>query len=71
MDRKLDLGFFLHILLEGHVKFEQFKDFNDLQIRDYRADWDLQVNQPVAGNYYPVCFCRSRKHCIYLYCLLK
>ncbi|KAG5523153.1 hypothetical protein RHGRI_035091 [Rhododendron griersonianum] len=24
------------------------------RIRDYRADWDLQVNQPVAGNYYPV-----------------
>lgn len=27
-----------------------------LQILDFRADWDLQVNQPVAGNYYPVCF---------------
>lgn len=25
------------------------------QIRDYRTDWDLEVNQPVAGNYYPVC----------------
>ncbi|KAJ7971782.1 Alpha-mannosidase [Quillaja saponaria] len=24
------------------------------RIRDYRSDWDLQVNQPVAGNYYPV-----------------
>ncbi|KAI8529281.1 hypothetical protein RHMOL_Rhmol12G0213400 [Rhododendron molle] len=24
------------------------------RIRDYRADWDLQVNQPVAGNYYPI-----------------
>lgn len=31
---------------------------NDLQIRDFRTDWELQVNQPVAGNYYPVClFC--------------
>ncbi|KAH9791608.1 alpha-mannosidase [Citrus sinensis] len=24
------------------------------RIRDFRTDWDLQVNQPVAGNYYPV-----------------
>ncbi|PIA32796.1 hypothetical protein AQUCO_04300016v1 [Aquilegia coerulea] len=24
------------------------------RIRDYRTDWELQVNQPVAGNYYPV-----------------
>jgi len=27
-----------------------------LQVRDYRKDWHLEVNQPVAGNYYPVCF---------------
>ncbi|BAT84840.1 hypothetical protein VIGAN_04230300 [Vigna angularis var. angularis] len=24
------------------------------RIRDFRQDWDLQVNQPIAGNYYPV-----------------
>ncbi|KAK9104022.1 hypothetical protein Scep_020866 [Stephania cephalantha] len=24
------------------------------RIRDYRTDWDLQVDQPVAGNYYPI-----------------
>lgn len=24
------------------------------RVRDYRADWDLQVTQPVAGNYYPL-----------------
>ncbi|CAK9311483.1 unnamed protein product [Citrullus colocynthis] len=24
------------------------------RIRDYRADWNLEVNQPVAGNYYPI-----------------
>ncbi|KAH7577125.1 hypothetical protein JRO89_XS01G0209100 [Xanthoceras sorbifolium] len=24
------------------------------RIRDYRIDWDLEVNQPVAGNYYPI-----------------
>ncbi|XP_052182651.1 probable alpha-mannosidase At5g13980 [Diospyros lotus] len=24
------------------------------RIRDYRADWKLEVNQPVAGNYYPI-----------------
>ena len=24
------------------------------RIRDYRATWDYQVNQPVSGNYYPV-----------------
>ncbi|CAH9082893.1 unnamed protein product [Cuscuta europaea] len=29
------------------------RDFLE-RIRNYRADWDLQVNQPVAGNYYPI-----------------
>lgn len=24
------------------------------RIRDYRSDWDMEVNQPVAGNYYPI-----------------
>uniref|UniRef100_A0A6V7QUP3 Alpha-mannosidase n=1 Tax=Ananas comosus var. bracteatus TaxID=296719 RepID=A0A6V7QUP3_ANACO len=24
------------------------------RVRDYRSDWELQVNQPVAGNYYPI-----------------
>ncbi|THU46057.1 hypothetical protein C4D60_Mb09t00950 [Musa balbisiana] len=24
------------------------------RVRDYRSDWEFQVNQPVAGNYYPV-----------------
>ncbi|KAF7801853.1 alpha-mannosidase [Senna tora] len=24
------------------------------RIRDFRTDWDLQVNQPIAGNYYPI-----------------
>ncbi|KAI5683990.1 hypothetical protein M9H77_05218 [Catharanthus roseus] len=24
------------------------------RVRDYRADWSLQVTQPVAGNYYPL-----------------
>ncbi|XP_010246825.1 PREDICTED: alpha-mannosidase isoform X2 [Nelumbo nucifera] len=24
------------------------------RVRDYRADWSLSVNQPVAGNYYPL-----------------
>ncbi|CAI9094984.1 OLC1v1030831C1 [Oldenlandia corymbosa var. corymbosa] len=24
------------------------------RVRDYRDDWDLQVNEPVAGNYYPI-----------------
>ncbi|KAK7360609.1 hypothetical protein VNO77_02616 [Canavalia gladiata] len=24
------------------------------RIQDFRTDWDLQVNQPIAGNYYPV-----------------
>jgi hypothetical protein len=23
-------------------------------VRDYRPDWDLEVKEPVAGNYYPV-----------------
>ncbi|KAF8118095.1 hypothetical protein N665_0006s0095 [Sinapis alba] len=30
------------------------------RIRDYRSDWKLEVNQPVAGNYYPI------NHGIYL-----
>jgi hypothetical protein len=25
-----------------------------LQVRDQRTDWDLEVKEPVAGNYYPV-----------------
>ncbi|KAK2662240.1 hypothetical protein Ddye_000814 [Dipteronia dyeriana] len=29
------------------------RDFIE-RIRDYRKDWNLEVNQPVAGNYYPV-----------------
>ncbi|KAL1314516.1 hypothetical protein HN51_041317 [Arachis hypogaea] len=24
------------------------------RIRDFRTDWDLEVNQPIAGNYYPI-----------------
>ncbi|CAN0870191.1 Probable alpha-mannosidase At5g13980 [Linum grandiflorum] len=24
------------------------------RIRDYRTDWDLEVTEPVAGNYYPI-----------------
>ncbi|ESQ41355.1 hypothetical protein EUTSA_v10012546mg [Eutrema salsugineum] len=30
------------------------------RIRDYRSDWKLEVNQPIAGNYYPI------NHGIYL-----
>ncbi|XP_047949898.1 probable alpha-mannosidase At5g13980 isoform X2 [Salvia hispanica] len=29
------------------------RDFLE-RVRDYRADWDLQVDQPIAGNYYPI-----------------
>ena len=25
-----------------------------LQVRDNRTDWTLKVNEPIAGNYYPV-----------------
>lgn len=35
------------------------RDFIE-RIRDYRKDWKLEVNQPVAGNYYPI------NHGIYL-----
>ncbi|KAJ4833502.1 hypothetical protein Tsubulata_007999 [Turnera subulata] len=24
------------------------------RVRDFRTDWDLEVNQPIAGNYYPI-----------------
>ncbi|KAL6544772.1 hypothetical protein OROMI_023634 [Orobanche minor] len=33
------------------------RDFLE-RIRDYRADWDLQVKEPVAGNYYPNTLCK-------------
>ncbi|GFS34385.1 glycosyl hydrolase family 38 protein [Actinidia rufa] len=29
------------------------RDFIE-RVRDYREDWDLQVHQPVSGNYYPI-----------------
>ncbi|XP_047167548.1 probable alpha-mannosidase At5g13980 isoform X2 [Vigna umbellata] len=29
------------------------RDFIE-RVRDYRKDWHLEVNQPVAGNYYPI-----------------
>ncbi|GMN57390.1 hypothetical protein TIFTF001_026498 [Ficus carica] len=29
------------------------RDFIE-RIRDFRADWELQNNQPIAGNYYPI-----------------
>ncbi|KAK4798026.1 hypothetical protein SAY86_030352 [Trapa natans] len=29
------------------------RDFIE-RIRDYRTDWNLEVNQPAAGNYYPI-----------------
>ncbi|KAJ6375289.1 hypothetical protein OIU77_000302 [Salix suchowensis] len=29
------------------------RDFIE-RVRDYRKDWELQVNQPIAGNYYPI-----------------
>ncbi|CAI9267831.1 unnamed protein product [Lactuca saligna] len=29
------------------------KDFIK-RVRDFRTDWELQVNEPVAGNYYPI-----------------
>ncbi|KAJ0054515.1 hypothetical protein Pint_01278 [Pistacia integerrima] len=29
------------------------RDFIE-RIRDYRKDWKLEVNQPIAGNYYPI-----------------
>jgi hypothetical protein len=38
------------------------------QVRDSRTDWELQVNQPIAGNYYPVCFfCKASQVTISLY----
>ncbi|KAL0344190.1 UNVERIFIED_CONTAM: Alpha-mannosidase [Sesamum angustifolium] len=26
----------------------------EFTVRDYRADWDLEEHQPIAGNYYPI-----------------
>jgi len=43
-----------------------------LQIRDYRADWHLEVNQPVAGNYYPVClYCKQNSMIVYFLAIFK
>ena len=47
-------------LLSELFNFSWCCDFNSSpcyifpQIRNYREDWKLSVNQPVAGNYYPV-----------------
>lgn len=30
------------------------RKYNLLQVRDKRTDWLLEVNEPIAGNYYPV-----------------
>ena len=38
------------LLLHGDSQSSSFA----LQVRNFREDWDLQVTQPVAGNYYPV-----------------
>ncbi|KAL0377240.1 UNVERIFIED_CONTAM: Alpha-mannosidase [Sesamum radiatum] len=41
-------------LYEYASYLSDFAKFGSLQIRDYRADWDLEVHQPIAGNYYPI-----------------
>lgn len=49
----VDIHFLMHMSLQS---LQLIQDTLLLQIRDYRTDWDLEVNEPVAGNYYPVCF---------------
>ncbi|KAK3182848.1 hypothetical protein Dsin_030134 [Dipteronia sinensis] len=38
------------LIVEVHQKINQWM----YQIRDYRTNWNLEVNQPVARNYYPI-----------------
>ncbi|KAM1788524.1 hypothetical protein ACFX11_038807 [Malus domestica] len=42
--------------METNKKFYTDSNARDFieRIRDYRKDWNLEVNQPVAGNYYPI-----------------
>ncbi|KAM6583976.1 hypothetical protein CsatB_010978 [Cannabis sativa] len=42
--------------LKSNKKFYTDSNGRDFieRIRDYRKDWNLEVNQPVAGNYYPI-----------------
>ncbi|XP_068305343.1 probable alpha-mannosidase At5g13980 [Pyrus communis] len=42
--------------METNKKFYTDSNGRDFieRIRDYRRDWNLEVNQPVAGNYYPI-----------------
>ncbi|PON67227.1 Glycoside hydrolase [Parasponia andersonii] len=42
--------------LKSNKKFYTDSNGRDFieRIRDYRKDWKLEVNQPVAGNYYPI-----------------
>jgi hypothetical protein len=47
---------FLELWLCVHFPLSSLNDSSYLQIRNYRTDWDLEVNQPIAGNYYPVSF---------------
>ncbi|KAG1370202.1 alpha-mannosidase [Cocos nucifera] len=44
------------MILQGPILDEVHQQINPwiYQIRDYRSDWELEVNQPVAGNYYPI-----------------
>ncbi|KAK3026722.1 hypothetical protein RJ639_042175, partial [Escallonia herrerae] len=38
----------------AEIEFNTDKGNAILQVRDYRADWDVQLHQPIAGNYYPI-----------------
>jgi hypothetical protein len=38
----------------GHTLVLMYKVPIFFQVRDYRSEWKIEVNQPIAGNYYPV-----------------
>ncbi|KAF8754035.1 hypothetical protein HU200_011532 [Digitaria exilis] len=44
----------LIVSISKHPFYMDIHTEHNLQVRNYREDWDLEKTEPVAGNYYPV-----------------